>query len=137
MNFFETVTDIVHSVLVFAGAMALFAFLGLWAIARLPSDNPLRRILYLLSVRVGVSAGAAVAAIPATSIPGLGEAYDIAVPCALVWFWITLIRQVAAILRDSRGPVARAHSDPPASPDADDRPLLPRRDDHESPRLPR
>lgn len=143
MKFFEflttvvqALTTIIQDVFVFVGAMALLAFLAVWAVARLPSDNPLKRILYALSLRIGATVGAGVVAIPATSIPGLGEAYDIAVPCALIYFWITLIRQAAAILRDSRGPVAIADSDPPVSPDAGVRPPLLKRD-HEAPRLPR
>ena len=145
MKFFEfliavvqALTTIIQDGFVFGGAMTLLAVLTALKIAQLPSGNPLKRILYALSLRVAATVGAGIVAIPADAIlPPVGLAYDLAVPCALVWFWITLIRQVAAILKDSRDPAAIAHSDHPASPDADARPRLLRPAADESPRIPR
>ena len=148
MKFFEfliavvqALTTIIQDGFVFGGAMTLVAVLTVLKIAQLPSDNPLKRVIYALSLRIGATVEAGIAAVPAEGIPGVNVAYDLVVPAALLYWWVTLAREVLAILRDSRRPAAvivhSDHGQPPASPDAADRPLLPGRDDNESPRLPR
>jgi hypothetical protein len=146
MKFFEfliavvqALTTIIRDGFVFGGAMTLLAVLTVLKIAQLPVENPLRRILFALSVRIGATVGAGVAAIPAATIPGVDVAYDLAAPLALLYFWITLIRDVLAILRDSRRPAAAiaCYGDaPPASADPDARLRVLGHDD-EAPRFPR
>jgi hypothetical protein len=135
MNLFQFLATIIHDLLVFTGAMAaLLVVLLIW-ITRLPAENPLKRILHAVSLRVAAMAGAGAIAIPVEGIPGLDLAYDVAVPAALIYFWVTLFREIKAILQDRPRPaVAAAHieyeqrpSTKDAEPDEDKRP----------PRLPR
>jgi hypothetical protein len=142
MNLFESLANIIHDLLVFIGAMAVLSVATLIAIARLPADNPLRRILYALSLRVGITVGAGVVAMPAQSIPGVDVAYDVAVPTALIYFWVTLIREVLAILKDSRRAAITSPVEPqhPAGPGVQvivTQPRLSKRAEGESPRLSR
>ena len=61
-------------------------------VASMPQSNPLKRLLTALCYRVGATVAAGLFAIPMEPIPGIDAVYDIAVPVALVWYWITLFR---------------------------------------------
>jgi hypothetical protein len=113
MSLLDFVATIIHDLLIFIGVMAVLLVILVIAIARLPSDNPLKRILYLLSLRIGAMIGAGAIAIPVEPIPGLDVVYDIAAPLALAYFWITFFRQAATIWKSAKPP--------PEPPDANDR----------------
>ena len=104
MNVLQATVAIIQALLLFAFGTAALLGLLLIIIARLPSDNPLKRILAALSLRVGAVAAAGIVAIPIEPIPVLDVLYDVAVPAALLYFWLTLFREVTAILRGSRRP---------------------------------
>jgi hypothetical protein len=102
MSLLDFVATIIHDLLIFIGAMAVVLVILVIAIARLPSDNPLRRILQALSLRIGAMLGAGAIAIPIEPIPGLDVVYDIAAPLALAYFWITFFRQAAMIWKSAK-----------------------------------
>jgi len=61
-------------------------------VSSLPDHNPLKRILTALSYRMGATVLAGVVAVPVEPIPGLDVIYDLAVPIALIWYWLTFFR---------------------------------------------
>jgi chromate transport protein ChrA len=99
MSLLQFVSTIIHDLLIFIGAMAVLLVVLAIAIARLPPDNPLKRILHALSLRIAAMIGAGAIAIPIEPIPGLDIVYDVAAPLALTYFWVTFFRQAATILK--------------------------------------
>jgi hypothetical protein len=61
-------------------------------VSKLPSANPLKRLLTALCYRLGATLAAGAIAIPLEPIPGIDLAYDVAVPIALIWYWFTFFR---------------------------------------------
>jgi hypothetical protein len=59
------------------------------AVAKMPHDHPLKRVLTALSYRVGATAAAGALAIPVEPVPGLDVAYDIVVPVLLLIYWVS------------------------------------------------
>lgn len=102
MNFLQFVATIVHDLLIFVGVMSVLFVVVVAAVARLPADNPLRRILYALSLRLGATLAAAAVAVPLEPIPGVDVVYDVATPLALIYFWVGFFRQVAAIPKSGK-----------------------------------
>jgi hypothetical protein len=103
MDFLSDITEIIKYVLIFVAVMFGLLIALAVIIAKMPDDNPLKRILYALSYRVGASATAGIVAIPVEPIPGLDAVYDVAVPIALVWYWFTFFRETyRAAQRPSR-----------------------------------
>jgi hypothetical protein len=92
MEAFSAIERIVRDLLVFVVAMSVILAALLVIISRMPSDNPLKRIMVALSYRVGATAAAGLLVIPATPVPGLDAAIDIGAPIALIWYWWTFFR---------------------------------------------
>src|SRR5580692_6025992 len=61
-------------------------------VSKMPSDNPLKRVLTALCYRIGATAAAGALAVPVEPIPGLDALYDIGVPILLIWYWFTFFR---------------------------------------------
>jgi hypothetical protein len=92
MGLLSAVTEIVRDLLIFVVAMTALLIVLIVVVARMPNDNPLKRILTALSYRIGATAAAGAVAIPIEPIPGIDALYDIAVPVALIWYWYTFFR---------------------------------------------
>jgi hypothetical protein len=89
MEILSAIGEIVRDLLIFVAAMTALLIVLLVVIARLPNDNPLKRILTALSYRVGATAAAGALAIPVEPIPGLDVAYDVGVPIVLILYWLS------------------------------------------------
>lgn len=92
MDILSAVTTIVADLLIFVGAMAILLVVLVLIVARLPADNPLRRVLAALCYRVAATLGAGFIAIPLEPIPGVDAVYDIAAPILLLIYWISFFR---------------------------------------------
>lgn len=92
----ETFEAILRDLLIFIGAMATLLVALLVAIAAMPRDNPLRRILAALSYRVGATLCAGLVAIPVEPIPVFDVLYDVGVPIFLLYYWYTFFRNIAS-----------------------------------------
>lgn len=90
----HAVADIIRDLLIFVVVMAVILLGLLVVVSRLPGDNPLRQVLVALCYRVGATLMAGVVALPIEPVPGLDAAYDIAVPVALVIYWLTFLRRL-------------------------------------------
>jgi hypothetical protein len=91
----STIEEIIRDLLIFVGAMVALLIILIVVVAKMPNDNPLKRVLTALSYRIGATAAAGAIAIPVEPIPGLDALYDIGVPILLIWYWITFFRDVA------------------------------------------
>jgi hypothetical protein len=96
MEILSAIEEIVRDLLIFVAVMTALLIVLIVAIARLPNDNPLKRILTALSFRVGATAAAGALAIPVEPIPGLDVAYDVGVPIALILYWLSFFRHLDA-----------------------------------------
>jgi hypothetical protein len=101
MEGLNAVERIIRDLLVFIVAMSVVLGALIVIISRMPSDNPLKRIMVSLSYRVGATAAAGMLIIPATPIPGLDAVVDIGAPLALLWYWWTFFRDAR------RGPAVK------------------------------
>ena len=88
----STVAEIIRDLLVFVGVLAVLLIALIVVVSKLPSTNPLKRLLTALCYRLGATLAAGAIAIPLEPIPGIDLAYDIAVPIALIWYWFTFFR---------------------------------------------
>jgi hypothetical protein len=70
-------------------------------VSKMPDDNPLKRILSALSYRVGATVAAGALAIPIEPIPGIDILYDIGIPVALLFYWISFFRNAARVISES------------------------------------
>jgi hypothetical protein len=104
----EILQDLLISVAV---TFTLFIVL-IVVVSKLPDGNPLKRILYLLSWRVGVTLGAGVVAVPVEPIPGLDALYDVGVPLALIYYWVTFFRAVFETMKSRDAVITIDHSPP-------------------------
>ncbi len=102
----QSATTIVGDVLLFLAFMAALLVGLLIAAARMPADNPLRRILHAVSIRLGALLGLGVVAIPVETIPGIDIAFDFGAFALMIYFCVTLIRDVIAITKESRASAA-------------------------------
>jgi hypothetical protein len=91
----QSVVELIRDLLIFVVAMFALLIALVVIVSRMPDDNPLKRILSALSWRVGATFAAGALAIPIEPIPGLDTLYDIGVPIALLWYWITFFRGAA------------------------------------------
>jgi hypothetical protein len=101
----STIENIIRDLLIFVAAMAALLVILIIVVSKMPSDNPLKRVLTALCYRVGATAAAGALAVPVEPIPGLDALYDIGVPILLIWYWLTFFRDAS-----------RAMSHPPAAP---------------------
>lgn len=88
------ITAIVRDLLIFVAVMTALLVALLVIVARMPSDNPLKRILVALSYRMGATAAAGALAIPIEPIPGLDGLYDVGMPILLFIYWLSMFREV-------------------------------------------
>lgn len=87
--------------------VALFLIL-LVAVSRMPAENPLRRVLNLLLLRVGITAAAGALAIPIEPIPGLDVLYDVGAPLLVIYYWYTFFKRIGPIWwRQGQGSIRR------------------------------
>jgi len=84
--------EIIRDLLIFIAAMFAMCIVLIIVVSNLPDQNPLKRILAALSYRVGATLLAGAVAVPIEPIPGLDVLYDLAVPIALIWYWLTFFR---------------------------------------------
>jgi hypothetical protein len=92
LNALSTIEQIIRDLLVFVAAMTALLIVLIVVVAKMPNDNPLKRILTALSYRIGATAAAGAVAIPVEPVPGLDGLYDIGVPILLIWYWFTFFR---------------------------------------------
>jgi hypothetical protein len=114
MGLLSLVAEIIRDLLIFVAVMFALLIVLIVVVAKLPDDNPLKRLMTALCYRVGATLGAGVIAIPVEPIPGLDAVYDIAVPLALIWYWFTFFREAFRTLH--RLP-DREHGEPLTMPD--------------------
>jgi hypothetical protein len=100
MEVLSTIGDIFRDLLIFVAVMTALLVGLLVVIARMPADNPLRRLLTALCLRLGATAAAGAVAIPVEPIPGLDAIYDVAVPILLLLYWISFFRNAARMRPD-------------------------------------
>jgi hypothetical protein len=103
----------VEVILVFIFALiALFVAL-LIVVSVMPKSNPLKMILAALAHRVGATAGLMMLDPVATTVPVIGEVWDIATIVWLIYFWYTFFKQ----LPGSNSAIDITPSRPRTSPD--------------------
>jgi hypothetical protein len=88
-----SIVEIIRDLMILVVVMFALFIVLIVVVSKLPDDNPLKRILSLLSWRVGVTLGAGVVAIPVEPIPVIDGLYDIAVPIGLIYYWYTFFRE--------------------------------------------
>ena len=98
-----TIMEIIRDLLIFVAVMFALCIVLIVVISKMPDDNPLKRILTVLSYRLAATLAVGAVAGPVEPIPGLDVLYDIAVPIALIWYWFTFFRDT---LRSSGGGTA-------------------------------
>jgi hypothetical protein len=101
----STIENIIRDLLIFVAVMAALLIILIVVVSKMPSDNPLKRVLTALCYRIGATAAAGALAVPVEPIPGLDALYDIGVPILLIWYWFTFFRDTG-----------RTMSHPPAAP---------------------
>jgi hypothetical protein len=106
----STIEEIIRDLLIFVAVMAALLIILIVVVSKMPSDNPLKRVLTALCYRIGATAAAGALAVPVEPIPGLDALYDIGAPILLVWYWFTFFRDAG-----------RAMSQPPAPPPGQER----------------
>jgi hypothetical protein len=68
-------------------------------------NNPLRDVVAALAKRIGTTAAVTALAAPIELIPGVDVFYDVAGALFLVWYWATLIKDVADIAARRRATI--------------------------------
>jgi hypothetical protein len=94
MGLLSGFADFIRDLLIVIGAMAVLLIVVLIIIWKMRKTNPVRRVLQLLAYRLGATVVAGAAAVPIEPIPLLDAIYDIGVPIVLIWYWLTLFREV-------------------------------------------
>src|ERR1700683_1670864 len=101
----STLEEIIRDLLIFVAVMAALLIILVVVVSKMPSDNPLKRVLTALCYRIGATAAAGALAGPLEPIPGLDALYDVGVPILLIWYWFTFFTDAG-----------RTMSHPPAAP---------------------
>jgi hypothetical protein len=101
--------DIIRDLLIFIAVMFALCIVLIVVVAKMPDDNPLKRLLTAFTCRVGATLVAGAVAVPTEPIPGLDVLYDLAVPVALIWYWFTFFRNAM------RSPTKRGANPRPSS----------------------
>jgi hypothetical protein len=120
MEVLSTITEIIRDLLIFVAAMTALLVVLILVIARMPRDNPLKRLLTALSYRIGATAAAGALAIPIEPIPGFDVLYDIGAPVLLLVYWISFFRNAGRTMFGPPAPRAR-----PMPPTIDNLPRTP------------
>jgi hypothetical protein len=92
--------DILHFIeFVFVFALAFIAlFITLLiVVSKMPNGNPLKMVLSALLHRLGATAGLMVIDPVATTLPVVGEVWDLATIAWLIYFWYTFFKQLPAM----------------------------------------
>ncbi len=110
MDALSAIVDVVRDLLIFVAVMFALLIGLLVVVSKMPDDNPLKRILNALSLRVGATAAVGLIAIPVEPIPGLDGLYDIAAPLALLYYWFTFFREAYRASRSAGAPPLRPES---------------------------
>jgi hypothetical protein len=101
--------DIIRDLLIFIAVMFALCIVLIVVVAKMPDDNPLKRLLTAFTYRMGATLVAGAVAVPIEPIPGLDVLYDLAVPVALIWYWFTFFRNAI------RSPTQRGANPRPSS----------------------
>jgi predicted permease len=96
----ETIAEIFRDLLIFVVAMFALLIVLIVVIAKLPDDNPLKRVLTALCYRVGATAAAGLIAVPVEPIPLLDLLYDVGVPVLLIIYWIGFFKNAYRIMSE-------------------------------------
>ncbi len=100
----STIGEIFRDLLIFIAVMTALLIVLIVAIARMPDDNPLKRLLTAFTYRVGATVAAGALAIPIEPIPGLDVAFDIGAPLLLLIYWITFFRKAGGMMSNRSPP---------------------------------
>ena len=98
MDALSSIAEIIRDLLIFVVAMTALLIAVIVIVSKLPSDNPLKRVLTALSYRLAATIAAGAVAIPIEPIPGIDVLYDVAVPIALIWYWFTFFRDARRVM---------------------------------------
>ena len=98
MDALSSIAEIIRDLLIFVVAMTALLIAVIVIVSKLPSDNPLKRVLTALSYRLAATVAAGAVAIPIEPIPGIDVLYDVAVPIALIWYWFTFFRDARRVM---------------------------------------
>ena len=98
----SSVAEIIRDLLIFVVVMAVLLITLVVVISKMPDSNPLKRLLTALSYRLGATLGAGAVAVPLETIPGIDTLYDVGVPIALIWYWLTFFRDARHLKSDPR-----------------------------------
>jgi hypothetical protein len=91
----STIEAIIRDLLIFVAVMTALLIILIVVVSKMPSDNPLKRVLTALCYRIGATAAVGALAVPVEPIPGLDALYDIGVPILLIWYWFTFFRDAS------------------------------------------
>src|SRR4051812_16468449 len=94
MDVLSVIGEIIRDLLIFVVVMTALLVVLTVVAAKMPPDNPLKRILVALSYRVGATAAKGALAIPIEPIPGLDVLYDIGAPILLLLYWISFFKNL-------------------------------------------
>jgi hypothetical protein len=89
MEVLSTITEIIRDLLIFVAVMTALLIVLIIVVAKLPNDNPLKRLLTALTYRVAATVAAGALAIPIEPIPGLDAVYDVGAPVLLLLYWFS------------------------------------------------
>jgi hypothetical protein len=96
----STIAEIVRDLLIFVGVIAALLVALVVVVSKMPSANPLKRILTALCYRLAATLAAGAVAIPLEPIPGIDVIYDIGVPIVLIWYWFTFFTEARRTTSD-------------------------------------
>jgi hypothetical protein len=111
MEVLSTITQIIRDLLIFVAVMTALLVVLIIVVAKLPNDNPLKRLLTALTYRVAATAAVGALAIPIEPIPGLDAVYDIAAPALLLLYWFSFFWKARSLMSD-RPPLSPRKSIP-------------------------
>jgi hypothetical protein len=98
----SAIENIIRDLLIFVAVMTALLIVLIVVVSKMPSDNPLKRVLTALCYRIGATAAASALAVPIEPIPGLDVLYDIGVPILLIWYWFTFFKDVGRAMSHPR-----------------------------------
>jgi hypothetical protein len=96
----DAIAEIIRDLFIFVAVMFALLIVLIVVIAKLPEDNPLKRVLTALCYRIGATAAAGVIAVPVEPIPLLDFLYDIGVPILLIIYWIGFFKNAYRIMSE-------------------------------------
>ena len=97
----STIEEIIRDLLIFVAVMTALLIILIIVVSKMPSENPLKRVLTALCYRIGATAAAGALAVPVEPIPGLDALYDVGVPVLLIWYWFTFFRDAGRAMSHS------------------------------------